>query len=167
MTELVLVSLMKLRLIIVACSSVAMLTPVAAEEFRKIDISGLTNDKLPFELHIRCAAFSPKRVQGITHFWGGDSPHFRPQSVVTDLTLSVGGRRVEIPSSAFQDLGDVRVPTNFNPYGDAGETELTWGGGDAAGSYTVSFFFRNLKLIRREIRSDMDSKEPTEVKRFP
>ena len=144
-----------------------MLTPAAAEEFRKIDISGITNYKLPFELHIRCAPFSPKHAHGITHFWGGDSPYFLPQSVVTELTLSVGGRRVRIPSSAFQDLCDVRVPTNFNPYGDAGETELSWGGGDAAGSYTVSFFFRDFKLIQREIRSDMESKEPTEVKRFP
>ena len=68
--------------------------------------------------------------------------------------------------SRFQDLGDVHVPTNFNPYGDAGDTMLIWGGGDAAGSYTAHFFFRDFKLIRREIYSDLDSKEPTEVKHF-
>jgi hypothetical protein len=142
------------------------LFPAAAEEFRKIDISGVTNDNLPFELHIRCAAFTTKLAHGITHFWGGDSPNFRPQSIVTELTLSVGGHRVSIPPLAFQDLGDVRVPTNFNPYGDAGETILIWGGGDAAGGYTAHFFFRDFKLVRREIYSDLDSKKPTEVKHF-
>jgi hypothetical protein len=144
----------------------ASLLSAAAEEFRKIDISGVTNDKLPFELRIRCAAFSSKLSHGVTHFWGGDDPMFRPQYVVTELTLVVAGHRFSIPSSAFQDLGDVRVPTNFNPYGDAGETMLIWGGGDAAGSYTAHFFFRDFKLIRREIYSDLDSKEPTEVKHF-
>jgi len=156
-----------LRLLIIPAVLLSSFGSSQAEQFRKIDISGITNDKLPFALHIRCAAYSDKPAHGLTHFWGGDSPYFRPQYVVTELTLSLGGRRIEIPQSAFQDLGDVRVPTNFNPYGDAGETILIWGGGDAAGSYTAHFFFHHFKLVRREIYSDLDSKEPTEVKRFP
>jgi hypothetical protein len=158
--------LVTLRLALIGTLSCGLVTAAAAEQFRKIDISGVTNDDLPFTLHVRCAAFSSKLGHGVRHFWGGDSPNFRPQYIVTDLTLSVGGKRVNIPSSAFKDLGDVRVPTNFNPYGDAGETILIWGGGDAAGSYTAHFFFREFKLIRREIYSGFESKKPLEVRHF-
>jgi hypothetical protein len=155
-----------LRLILIGTLLWSLVSPAVAEQFRTIDISGVTNDDLPFTVHVRCAAFSNKLAHGMTHFLGGDSPNFRPQYVVTELTLSVGGKQVKIPRAAFTDLGNARVPTNFNPYGDAGETILIWGGGDAAGSYTAHFFFRDFKLIRREIYSGFESNKPIEVKHF-
>ena len=137
------------------------------QEYDRIDISGrLGADQRRFELHIRCSPYSAERHAGASHFWGGDSPGFRPSTVITSLRFTLEKTSMSIPREAFSDLGDTDVPNGPFPHGDEGEIMLILHGGDAAGGYTCHLFFRDGKLVRREIYGYL-AKKPSEIKRFP
>ena len=88
---------------------------------------------------------------------------FAPQPSLPASALHLRRHRCR---EAFSDLGDTDVPNGPFPHGDDGEIILILHGGDAAGGYTCHLFFRDGKLVRREIYGYL-AKEPTEVKRFP
>jgi hypothetical protein len=154
--------LLAVLLVVVSASSVA-----ESQEYDRIDITGrLGADQRPFELRLRCAPYSAERDAGVSHFWGGDSPGFHPSTVITSLRFTLEKRSMSIPREAFSDLGDTDVPNGPFPSGDHGEIILILHGGDAAGGYTCNFFFREGKLVRREIYGYL-AKKPSEVKHFP
>ena len=143
------------------------LTPViaAAQLYNRVEITGRIREHGErFELAIRCSPYSPAIGHGITHFWGGDSPGFRPTTVVSDLRFMLGKRAMSIPRAAFSDLGDTDIPSG--PWlAESGEIHVLLHGGDAAGGYTCNFYFRNGRLVRREVFGYL-AKTPSEVKHF-
>ena len=154
------------RLILVALS---LTSPVAvAQLYDRIDTTGRIRERGErFELHIRCAPYSAARSAEVIHFWGGDSPDFRPLTVVSDLRFTLGKRSIFIPRAAFNDLGNTDVP--YGPFvTDLGEIQLELHGGDAAGGYTCEFLFRQGRLVRRQIFQTHapNPNKPVEVKTF-
>jgi hypothetical protein len=137
----------------------------SAQHYNRIAIAGAYEGGPAFDLVIRCSPYSPRRRAGVTHFWGGDSPNFTPQYVVSDISLKLDQHRIAIPRDAFADLGDVLVPT-VNVDADTRDVHIDWSGGDAAGSYRVVFTFRHYRLVQREVFAYL-AKEPSEVRRFP
>jgi hypothetical protein len=116
---------------------------VHAQLYERIDVAGRVREHGErFELHIRCASYTPAGSRGVTHFWGGDSPDFRPSSVVSDVRFTLGNHSMSIPRAAYNDLGDTDVP--HGPWvSESGEIQVELHGGDAAGGYTCNFYFRD------------------------
>jgi hypothetical protein len=141
-------------------------TPRAsAQHYDRIAIAGAYEGGPAFDLIVRCSCYSAKNRAGVTHFWGGDSPNFTPQYVLSDMSLKLDGHRIVIPRDAFADLGDTLVPS-VGVDADTRDVHIDWNGGDAAGSYRVVFTFRHYRLVQREVFAFL-AKEPSEVRRFP
>jgi hypothetical protein len=83
----------------------------SAEHYDRIEIAGAYEGRPAFDLSVRCSRYSSHRRSGATHFWGGDSPNFTPQYIVSDMALKLDQHRIVIPREAFADLGDVLVPS--------------------------------------------------------
>jgi len=112
-----------------------------AQLYERIDMAGRVREHGErFELHMRCAPYSAASSRGVTHFWGGDDPVFRPLTVVSDLRFTLGKRSMSIPRAAYNDLGDTDIP--HGPWiSESGEIRVELHGGDAAGGYRCSFYF--------------------------
>ena len=114
---------------------------------------------------IRCVPYTAASSRGVARFWGGDSPNFRPMTVVSDLRLIVGKQLFVIPRAAFHDLGDISLP-EAPSRSEAGEVSVELRGGDGAGTYRCMLVFQRGRLLRREVFGYL-AKTPTEVKDFP
>ena|SRR5438105_15632061 len=149
----------------IAAGLLAGIHSVRAQHYDRIAIAGAYEGGPAFDLVVRCSPYSARHRVGATHFWGGDSPNFTPQFIVSDMSLKLDGHRVVIPRDAFADLGDTSVPS-VGVNADTHDVHIDWEGGDAAGSYRVVFTFRHYRLVQREVFGYL-AKEPSETRHFP
>lgn len=79
--------------------------------------------------------------------WGIDGGF--PWTIITEMTLSFGKTRVSIPRKSFADLTNI---TGAAIAEKQNGVVLTVAGGDAAGSFTAEFIFRNNRLVERMVK---------------
>jgi hypothetical protein len=94
--------------------------------------------------------------------WGGEDVE-PPQTVVSQLTVVVGGHDVFVPLSAFADLGSPRtVEVKVTRRG----FDLIIAGGDASASYRALLAFQGRELTRRKVQHGEFPKEAWEDTRY-
>jgi len=71
-----------------------------------------------------------------------------PCSQISNLSISVNGKKLFVPRSIFADRTDVGT---MNLSSAAGINVLTLVGGDASESYTVKVFFDTRRIKKREL----------------
>ena len=79
--------------------------------------------------------------------WGIDGGF--PWTYITDLTLTIGSRRVLIPRKSFSDLVNI---TRAGVSEKGKSILVTVAGGDAAGSFDATFTIRGYRLVERMVR---------------
>lgn len=156
------------------------------EQTTTITVAKQTKDGRSFQFSMRVGpleTLTPEKTNAKT-LWGWGDPKREvkdPEGImsseeilrrarhVLDLSLSVGGRVVHIPKSAYVDLVDLRVylDRDFFRRADGGRLLLDLEGADAGESYRVRFTIRDHRLVKREIWPGEFPEWGPYVKTFP
>lgn len=80
-------------------------------------------------------------------YWG--EPESTAHMTIRECRLTIAGKRVEVPRSAFADLSEV----NWVRVGGVPDSGLVIEGSDAAGGYRATFAIRRLGVVRRIVHS--------------
>lgn len=86
-----------------------------------------------------------------------------PCSLTDSIRVSIDGKEIFIPRSAFADLGDISTAELAM---SNGRLILTIKGGDASESYIAKLLFNNDRLSERRLYSGEDPEHPLEVSRY-
>lgn len=155
------------------------------EQTTTITIAKQTKDGRSFQFSMKVGpldTLTPEKTDA-EYLWGWGDPkreakdpmgimssedQLRRARHVHDLSLSVGGRVVHIPKSAYVDLIDLYVyPHWCFLRADGDRLLLDLKGSDAGESYRVRFTIRDHRLVKREIwRGEFPEMGP-DVKTFP
>ncbi len=81
--------------------------------------------------------------------WGGEEKE-APRVLISAIHITIRGKAVFLPLSAYSDLGD---PHKATVHATRTGFVLTITGGDAAGSYKAVLVFKNGELVRRHVSS--------------
>lgn len=88
--------------------------------------------------------------QSVKSWWGVDGGE--PPLVIKRIVFRIAEKVVSIPPAAYVDLGDIAFPARLQLEQRGRELHFFLSGGDAAGSYTAQFIFRDRKLVERRVR---------------
>lgn len=121
-------------------------------EYDSLRLSGRLRDNRRFELSVSRERYRPGKHPDIRL----DGSH--PEFVVSDVTLSIDGRQIEIPPHAFRLLGDPIIYSGPYLMEDGRTIYLYIPGGDGAAGYTQRITIRGGNFVGAETRLDSQSR---------
>jgi len=127
----------------------ALLGSSAAEPWQVVTVNrasleGTLKDGTEFE--VRVESQEPK--EAAANYFGATG---KPRSVVSDIIMKVGGKRISFPDPSFNDLADALLQTLSITSQSSGEVKLRFTGGEGDASYEVEYFIEGNRLVRRTV----------------
>ncbi len=110
----------------------------------KVSLEGTLKEGTEFE--VRIESKKPKELSG-SYFGTTD----QPGSVVSEMTVKLGGEEISIPKQAFSDLANAKLQTVSMTSSPSGEVRLRFTGGDGSTSYEAEYFIEPKRLVKRVI----------------
>jgi len=126
-----------------------MIVTSAAESWQvvtvnKVSLEGTLKEGTEFE--VRIESTKPKEPSG-NYFGTVD----RPRSVLSEITVKLGGKKISFPKQAFSDLANALLQTVSTTSQPSGELKLRFTGGDGPTSYEAEYFIESNRLVKRTI----------------
>jgi len=110
---------------------------------------GKLRNNMTFEVSLFIKPYKDDESESIPKFWGIYKE--KPDCVINELTVIIGGIKANIPKRAIIDLAEVNLPRGLYLMQTKKAVILYIEGGDGAGSYKASLKLVNNKLISRTI----------------
>ena len=129
----------------------AMVAIEAAEPWQVVTVNrasfeGTLKEGTEFELRIESQ--EPKEASATYAGVTG-----KPRSVVSDIMLKLGGKKVSFPDTSFNDLVNPLLQTVSLTSQSSGEVKLRFTGGEGDGSYEVEYLIQSGRLAERRLGS--------------
>ena len=110
----------------------------------KVSLEGTLKEGTEFE--VRIESKKPKELSG-SYFGATD----QPGSVVSEITVKLGGETISFPKQAFSDLANALLQTVSITSNPSGEARLRFTGGTGSTSYEAEYFIEPKRLAKRVI----------------
>jgi hypothetical protein len=125
-----------------------------------VSLHGFLKQGTPFEVNIE--AKKPKVVRG--NYFGSVE---QPSSVVTEIVVKLGGKKISFPKEAFEDLANASLQTVSVTSRPSGELKVRFTGGEEASRYEAEYFIQSDRLVKRlvsYVEATADGKKQLMVK---
>ncbi|MEO6846538.1 MAG: hypothetical protein ABI443_04040 [Chthoniobacterales bacterium] len=130
-------------LVVSACiANAADLAPIVAKGFTH----AMDNKKIPYTVEARQGPYKAPATS-VKPAFGTNGGKLTPKFICTGLTVSIGGKKMEIPDKAFGDLCDITLIKP--PVFEMGYWLLPIKGGHDAGAYEVEYMFNDKRVLER------------------
>jgi hypothetical protein len=142
--------LMMLVAMVTVWVSVCLSNSTEAQErvvrYDSLEFSGETSGGVSFSLEISLRPFDAKDQEGVGFFWGTDG--WLPQRVISNVSLTIAGERINVLRESLADLGDVSLPGGVYIMEAGDGLNVYLRGGDASTAYTAI-----LEVVGRVVRA--------------
>jgi len=98
-----------------------------------------------FEVHIEAKKPKASRAE----YFGAVE---QPESVVSEITVKIEGRKISFPKPAFEDLANPLLQTMSVTSQPTGEVKLRFLGGNSAATFEVEYLIESARLTQRTLK---------------